>query len=228
MSVDVRVAIVDDDPWVARGRAAAIDATDGLQTVAVLTPAEALTMSAEDWSAPDVVIIDAHEDNEEFDRFVGVGVVQHIRRLVGAERPRIVVITGHVFNDLLRLRMAEAGADFFYAHTDVRTADDLRRVALRLPGDETDVPDGRLAATGSPRINETIGWAERHLGEAAFVDESQKALPVSRRTIITARQRLSGLIEPRAGTGAGRELPSWRRVVEYVDRARGKDPRRPG
>jgi CheY-like chemotaxis protein len=215
----LRIAIIDDDVWVARGRAAAINESSELISVGTWLPGEALARTdPSQWADIDVVVVDAHDGSADFDKFVGVGVVSHIRSVTTASHPRIVVITGHVFNDLLRVRMKEAGADFLYAHSDVRSPEQLIEVIL------TPAPTASVqGASTSPAdgVNAAVAWAATHLGEDALRQESQKALPLSRRSIITARHRLRRHM-PSAGD---HNPPSWKEVTGFVDRARGKERR---
>lgn len=223
----MRVAIVDDDAWVRRGRAAALGEIDSIEIVGAWSHAEALEQRAPaEWAALDVVMVDAHDEEAGFDRFIGVSVVQHVRSLTGREVPRIVVVTGHTFNDLLRIRMAEAGADHLYSHAEVRSIDALVRV-LR---DSVSDPAGGQVSGGATRaraadsgLNAAVAWAADNLGEEAFQHESQKALPLTRRTIIGARQRLGNMVG-----GSRAESPTWKELTALLDRARGKERRGDG
>ena len=75
-----------------------------------------------------------------------------------------------------------------------------------------------MATTG---INTAVHWAERNLGEPALQNESQKALPVTRRAIITARRRFARHVAP----DSQGVVPTWREVSAFLDRARGKERR---
>ena len=232
---DLNIVIIDDDSWIRRGRAVAIDETSGYSVVAAFSPTDALAHTDPDWwKTVDVVLADAHDEDAGFDKFIGVRVVAHIRNITGRARPHILVITGHLYNDLLRLRMAEAGADFFYSHADVRTPEALVGAinASQYPNTQSSrssteslSSSGRSASTKSESrltgLNSAVSWAEANLGEGAFQNESQKALPVSRRSIITARQRLGQQLP----TSDGRTVPSWREISQFIDRARGKERR---
>jgi CheY-like chemotaxis protein len=223
-----RVAIVDDDAWVRRGRQAALE-DHGIPVVVSAHPEEALEFPADSWGDVDVVLVDAKDERADFDLYVGVRVVERLRAVTPSDL-QIVVITGHVLDDVLRLRMAEAGADWLYGHSDVRSPDDLVAI-VRAPGhgDAAPPPDPRaLDAAGlSPdaRPNEALRYLE-DAGLAGAVTssssgESQKALAAGRRRIINARQRLAGVLgttptDPRATT------PEWRRLVSVIDRIRGR------
>ena len=217
---DLKVVIVDDDSWIRRGRAAAINEVPGFAAIAAMSPDEAFAHDDPDWwSATDVVLADAHDDDAGFDKFIGVRVVAHIRSLTGRARPQILVITGHLYNDLLRLRMAEAGADFLYSHSEVRSTEALIG-AIQASWAMADSTSGPLPSK-TPGLNDAVMWAETNLGEGAFQHESQKALPVSRRAIITARHRLRYQLP----SSDGRTIPSWREIADFIDRARGKERR---
>ena len=87
--------------------------------------------------------------------------------------------------------------------------DELRRAGL--------APDARPNAALSYLAESGLAPAV----ENASAGESQKALPVGRRRIIAARERLASLLgttptDPRAST------PEWRRVVSVIDRVRGR------
>ena len=141
---------------------------------------------------------------------------------------RIVVVTGHVLNDLLRLRLVDAGADELYAHADVRTSDALVEV-MRSPVAERAAPPSAadLAAAGvssSARPSDALRWVAANGMEGAFVAAiPQKALPASRRRLITARRRVSELMG--LSGRRGRDGAEWREVVRVVNQARGEERR---
>lgn len=226
----VRVAIVDDDFWVREGRAAALGRVQGIEVGFVGDHCQALDLPT--WDDVEVVLVDAHDPEAKFDRYQGVAVVARIRAVrVAASGPRVVVITGHGDNDLLRIRMAEAGADELHSHDDVRTVQDL--VSLVEGADSRarlDGPADRAKAGLAPNalINEAVSWADDHLGaEAIEPGRSQKSLPVSRRRLITARSHLSRSVGlgPPSGSAASRRLPAWQEVADFLQRARGAERR---
>ena len=210
------VAIVDDDPWVRTDRAAALTGSGRVRVVFVGDHTAAL--DREGWDDVDILVVDAHDPSADFDQFIGVRVVERIRRERTADQLRVLVLTGHVANDMLRIRMAEAGADLLHPHADVRTVEDLLAAieacrATPAPGPPGDSP-----------VNDAVRWAETHLGaESLDLERSQKALPVSRRRLITARQRIGTL--GRVPARPERRLPEWREVARFLQRARGADRR---
>lgn len=122
---------------------------------------------------------------------------------------------------MLRLRMAEAGADLFYGHEDVAERDALAAVVLAACDDDTTL----LTDTGRKRPNPdaALAWIRDHEMDAAFSGEPQKLIPFSRRTVIRIRREVS----TRAGLATNYKLPPWRQVVAFVNRARGAELRRP-
>ena len=85
-----------------------------------------------------------------------------------------VVISGHVLSDVLRLRMAEAGADFFYGHEEVRELDDLLAV-IRSPEQarRVQVIDETASAANKrpildPRIAASDIWRSTHFSKMPF------------------------------------------------------------
>jgi CheY-like chemotaxis protein len=204
-----RVAIVDDNEWVRRGRAAALLESGLVENVTAMHHAEALAWGSE-WACFDAVLLDAYEDSDGWDRFTGVRVAQQIRKEPSSTDVRIVVVTGHDRNDLLRMRFAEAGADSLFGHQEVR---DPRRLGQALFGP---INGSSLSRCQASRVNEALATIGRAGVEEAFIPgRMQKQLPLTRRQLITLRQRLSRLLY---GPGSP---PPWRSIVRAVNKARG-------
>jgi CheY-like chemotaxis protein len=223
-----RVVIVDDDVWVRGGRAQALSGVDGIEVVATVSHAEALDRP-ELWDGVDVVLVDAWDPRAGFDRFPGVRVVEAIRS-VGGPDVMVIVITGHVINDMLRLRMAEAGADFFYGHDDVSNLDQLLAV-ITCPDDERrpELDPDRLELLGvrpGSQPNAVLNRVSDQQWQAAFSGQSQKSLPLSRRAIMRIRRELGevGRVAPSTGTSRQARWPEWQQIVRVVNLARGAGP----
>jgi CheY-like chemotaxis protein len=211
LSAMLRVAIVDDDVWMRRGRETALN--DLPQFTAVgLRPEQAL--DGDSLVSFDVVILDAHDPGQQLDGFFGVRVAHHLRTAPGGHRPAILVISGHAENEILRLRMLEAGADFFHSHLDFPSVSDLAQAVVYAAERVSEA--GYQRQVHPPVINSALAWADDHLPNEALSGESQKSLPVSRRTIISARQRFAAAV-----TGDARNVPTWKSVTEFLDKARG-------
>ena len=225
-----RIVVVDDDVWVRRGRAASLAEVPGLAVTAVLSHAEALDF--DQWDEADIALVDAWDERAGFDRFPGVRVVEAIRARRSPAETLVVVISGHVFDEMLRLRMAEAGADFFYGHADVRDLDALTEVLIRpdtarrvTPGDAQELQE--VGLTTASRPNAALRQVtQAGLSEAFAPGESQKALPISRRGIINARRRLADAarLAPGSRPASGEQVaPEWRAIVRFVNWARGAE-----
>jgi DNA-binding NarL/FixJ family response regulator len=227
------VVIVDDDLWVRHGRATALGEVPGFDVVE-MSPREAMAFG-DGWAGVDVALVDAHDASEPFDRFPGVRVVEAVRAHPGPDPTLVIVISGHFGNAFLRLRMAEAGADYFYRHQDVKDLDLLLRAihspdpAHRVQAPAADVL-ARLGLGPNSRPNAALHFLEEE-GMLDVFDgrRAQKALSVSRRSIMRVRRemaRLAGLT-PINPLSASRQLdaPEWRAVVEFVNRARGVERR---
>ncbi len=214
-----RVVIVDDDVWIRRGRAQALGEAPGIEVVAALSHQEALERS-ELWSTADVVLVDAWDPRAGFDRFPGVGVTRAIRDQRTGDGPRVAVVTGHLVNDVLRLRMAEAGADFFYSHEEVA---DPERLVAAVAAAATAEPVPSTSTSRNAAIEPALDWIRIHGLEPAFTPAPQKAIPFSRRTIAHIRREVG----QRAGLAARGDLARWRVVVDFINRARGAELRRP-
>lgn len=234
-----RVVIVDDDVWVRSGRAQALAEREGTEVLASLDHAEALARPAL-WDAADVVLVDAWDHRAGFDRFPGVAVVRAIRSHPRSSAVTIIVVTGHVVNEMLRLRMAQAGADFFFGHEEVADPERLATVVLGCSAERgvggRQVGSGLRPGSGpaeraAPGVipadadpDAVLDWVRAHDAGAAFTGESQKSLPVSRRALGHIRREVGA----RAGLGPPGRLPPWRQVAAFVNRARGADLGGPG
>src|SRR5579863_4039081 len=90
-----------------------------LEVVAALTHEQALQHPR--WDAIDVALVDAADERQKVDQFPGVSVVEAIRGH-GGDQTAVIVVTGHFFDDAVRRRMREAGADYFYNRVEVHDA----------------------------------------------------------------------------------------------------------
>jgi hypothetical protein len=172
------VAVVDDNTISLNGDVVSLAAHPLIDVVAGVDHAEALRWTDADWAALDAVVVDAacpfDEDNHyrEGDHFPGVAVVERARRT----RPDllVIVVTGRFFEDGLRRRMKEAGADFFYFRDHLRDPDQLHRVVLEPESCRAGVPDvedpDTLAALGvddRSLVNRFVAYLDGRGGLAA-------------------------------------------------------------
>jgi hypothetical protein len=140
-----RIAVIDDNLITRNGDVVALAAHPLIDVVAAVDHDESLTWPDDQWAELDAVLVDAarpFDDENRYrddDHFPGVGVVLRAREV----RPDllVIVVTGRFFDDGLRRRMKEAGADFFYFRDHLRAPEHLHRAVLE-PDERTGgVPD---------------------------------------------------------------------------------------
>jgi hypothetical protein len=118
------------------------------------------------WDDVDIALIDAADERRSDDQYPGVAVVRHIRRIPGALRTSIVVLTEHYFDDALRRRMRETRADSFHDCVEVAETWALRNLVLQTGGTPRGVPRVQdiealfcLGVTECTRVNQR--WTSR-------------------------------------------------------------------
>ena len=230
----MRVAIVDDDFWALEGQRARLTAVAGIVVAATVAQRQAAAWTVE-WDGIDVALIDAFDPDEDFDRFPGVAVVESLRRRRSPEQTTAIVISGHMKNQLLKQRMYEAGADYYYHRSDVQTLDHLIDAILRpahTQGSTQADPDAlrRLGAGPGSKPNAAIREViNAGMTDAINPDIGQKQLDTSRRSIINLRARIArhaNLIGPTSGatgTTNATATPSWKHTRRFLNRALGRD-----
>lgn len=227
----VRCVVVSDDEWLRRGLSDGIRSTPRLELVDGLDHQAALARG-DRWADADVVIAEAVGVGDGFDRYSGVKVVQRIRQ--HQERHVRIIMLIEDSNDLLRKRLSEAGVDCCYRRGEIASVDSLVDAVNR--PDERCRPDhldtmalARLGVTRSSRINDGLDYIQASgLEGSIFLGPARSGPNLSRRRAISARAnfaRIARVAPVPTGSGAvvERTLPSWRQLVEIVDRARGAD-----
>jgi DNA-binding NarL/FixJ family response regulator len=161
-----RVAVVDDDDLSRRGMAELLADRPEVEVVASLTHDQAMTQPR--WDQVQVAVVDAADEREDTDQFPGVEVVEAIRHR-GGDHTVVVVVTGHFFDDAVRRRMREAGADFFYNRIDLHDAAALYRAVCDLEGQAGGVPAEsdpealfRLGVTEHTKVNDGVRYGTDH------------------------------------------------------------------
>lgn len=127
--MSLRIAVVDDDAITLTGSTAILDACPDVKVIASVTHDAALDPRFR-WDDVDVALVDASDRRREHDHFPGVAVVERIRDARTPRQTRVVVVTGVMFDDAIRRRMREAGADFYYHRSELLDAGDLARAVL--------------------------------------------------------------------------------------------------
>jgi hypothetical protein len=185
-----------------------------------------------------VVVVDAADEGRAGDQFPGVAVVRAVRSATAAapRGPLVIVITGHYLHDGLRHRMAEAGADFFFLRSDLRSPETLVDVVLHpdrhrrgVPGVADPATRAGLGVDASSDVESFVGWVEGHGVAAAMAGGSRQR---SRRWAHVRRHAAdAGGIRPRNLTTGdaprGQSTPSIRqlaRLWEWAARIRRPDP----
>ena len=203
----------------------AIDSSPELELVAAFGHTQALSWTG-DWVGVDVVVVDAADEGSRGDQFPGVAVVRSVRATcAGRSQPLIVVVTGHYLHDGLRHRMKEAGADFYFLRSDLRSPEALVDVVLHPDRHRRGVPavedPGALRALGveaASDVESFVGWVDgQHLGPALDGDSGPRDDPRSRRWARVRREAAdAGGIEPRNLTTGdaplGHATPSIRQL----------------
>lgn len=184
------IVIVDDDDLTRRGMAQVLAEEPGMEVIAQLSHDEALSWTGQ-WDRVDVAIIDAANDRLDADQFPGVAVVERVRQLRTPEQTTVIIVTGHFFDDALRARMREAGADYLYHRSELHDASALVNVTLH-PDPAHCVPPPargemifRLGITSRTNVNEALQWA----ADEGLLSEAQPAR--SRRASLALRRRFN-------------------------------------
>lgn len=118
------------------------------------------------WDEVDVAIVDAADEGNQGDQFPGVGVVESIRAR-GGVGAKVIVITGHFFDDAVRWRMREAGADFFYHRIELHDAAALYRAVLDadgpgIPAEHDPEALFRLGIGPTTKVNAAVAFSKAY------------------------------------------------------------------
>lgn len=214
--------VVDDDDINRHGMACLLSAGDRIVVVGALSHAGAMDWAG-DWSDVDVALVDAADDRAERDQFPGVRVVERMRREAG-RRLTIVAVTGHFFDDAIRRRMWEAGADFFYHRSELADSRVLVKVVLE-PEAGRRVPPARdpeaqigLGVTGATRVNRAVAHAvDRDLARTL----TERGDPRSRRWLRLRREfNREARLTPMTAEGnipdRAQDLPSLPQIGRFL------------
>jgi hypothetical protein len=152
------------------------------------------------------VVVDAADEGRPGDQFPGVAVVRRIRSAAAPTQPLIVVVTGHFLHDGLRHRMKDAGADFYFLRSDLRSPEDLADVVLHPERHRRGVPAAGdptaaqlFGVDGATDVESFVTWVDgQDLGPALTGHTSGRADPRSRRwTRVRRDAAAAGGIEAR-------------------------------
>jgi CheY-like chemotaxis protein len=217
-----RVVVVDDDDINRRGMASLLVEEPGIEVAASVTHADALSRP-DLWDGVDVVVVDAADERNPTDHFPGVAVVEEVRRRRPRGQTRIVVVTGHFFDDAVRRRMREARADFYYHRSEVGDAASLRDAVLRPeahrrvpePADPVDLFN--QGVTDETRVNRAVTYAAQHELEAAMARQDRPRRSWERlRREFNREARLSPATTDGRLPDRRQELPSRPQIVRFL------------
>ena len=232
-----RVVVVDDNRLTLPGFVQALSGHPTIELVAAFGHDEATDWGG-DWAAVDVVVVDAADESRDGDQFPGVAVVRRVREAAGGRQPLVVVVTGHYLHDGLRHRMADAGADFYFFRSDLRSPEALVDVVLhperhRRGVPEVADPEGRrtLGVGAASDVESFVAWVDSQELGPALAGQGPREDPRSRRWSRRRREAAAaGGIEPvnvtTGDTPRGHAIPSIRqlgRLWEWAARIRRPD-----
>jgi DNA-binding NarL/FixJ family response regulator len=227
-----RVVVVDDDEVSRRGLGAVLGDHPDIDVVAEIDHDDAAAGGIALWDGIDMAVVDAADERRKDDAFPGVGVVTAIRRHRSRHQTIVVIRTGHFLDDALRLRMREAGADFFYHRSELQNASLLHQLVLHPEAARRGIPApadtdllARLGVGSASQVNAGVAFLRR------FGPGPANASPRSRQWLAFRRDfnqqaRLAAVNAD--GTGPERDQlhPSMRQVQRFWEWAtRPKPPR---
>ena len=233
-----RVVVVDDNEITRVGATSLLCTDPNIDLVASLDHVEAASW-CEAWDRVDVLVVDAADERLEHDQFPGVAIVERFREHRPIGEGVAVVLTGHYFDDAVRHRMKEAGADFFFSRTEALDRATLVRVVLQ-PDEARRVPPpldpemlSSLGVDGAAAVNAFVdAVARKGASDALSLGGSMKRGPAPARSRwwVNLRRDLSSAGGLRTVNREGdsphrsQELPSisqLRRVYGWATKPKG-------
>ena len=172
------------------------------------------------------------------DQFPGVAVVQSIRER-GGDHAAVIIVTGHFFDDAVRRRMREAGADYFYNRIELHDTAELYRAVLHCDEGSPDrsVPPEsdpesmfHLGITPKTRVNAGVRFVQDHPVEETLGNGAIRRAR-ARLQYRVAMGREAGL-NPVNADGCPPErdqtapsLPQIQRFMEWATKAKNRNRR---
>lgn len=226
-----RIGVIELDEIERIGRIAALGAA-GCGVVDAAAPVEAGEWNEESWRRFDVLLFGIVADDESWDRFDCIRIAN--RAHLANPNVRLVALCGDRVRPLVRVRLAQSGMHRIWSARRTRTIDELTRLINPAPHE-----GDRLAARGFDVRGAVVGTRtdpaavldhilEVEMTEVFDAADRQADTGLSRRQIMRLRREISQLGDlsvpsgyATGGPAVDRSLPSWRAVVNYVNRARG-------
>jgi CheY-like chemotaxis protein len=134
-----RVVVVSDDDVNRIGLSAVLGAHPQIEIEGGVRHDQAA--SRVEWSAIDVVVVDADDAHNRVDQFPGVETLETLRRHLRSPRTKFIALTNEYSHDALRIRMREAGANAMHPRAALGLADPLHRAVLSPVSSLDRIPD---------------------------------------------------------------------------------------
>lgn len=229
---DRAVVVVDADEIYRAGVAEFCRHQPGLTVVACCAPDEALA-SLPPLDGAVTALVEVSACTLERDRFCGVATIAHLRARYPAEELTIVATCRSPAHRYLALRLAEAGADFYYGPLHRFASATALTMAVCEPSEGCRLPTQwalreELGLRWEGDLAAFLAAVEGYPDELWLDGRRQSELPVSRRTVARLRQQaheLAGLPAPDfrrfTGTRQPPQLPEWQEVRWFVRTLRG-------
>lgn len=228
-----RIGVVELDEIERIGRLAALGAA-GCNVVDAASPDEAAEWSDDEWMRFDVLLFGVVADDRHWDRFQAIRAARRAHQL--NPNLRLIALCDARVRPLVRMRLLQTGMHRIAPARRIRTIDELARL-VSPSAHEADTSkyvafDVRGSVVGSRTDPAAVldYIIEADITEVFDNADTQADTGLSRRHIIRLRREITELGDlsvPRGYATGGpyvdRSLPSWRSVVEYVNRSRGFD-----
>lgn len=229
------VLIVDADEVYRAGVADFCRRHPALEVVACCAPDDALTCQGVGASEARTMtaVVEASACTLERDHFCGVSAVSSLRAEWSPDELTIIATCRTPASRYLTLRLAEAGADFYYGPLHRFASGTELTLAVREPSEGCRLPTKwalreELGLSWDGNLATFLTAVDDYPDELWMDGRRQSELPVSRRTIARLRQlahEMAGLPAPDfrrfTGTREPPSLPEWHEVRWLVRTLRG-------
>jgi hypothetical protein len=177
-----------------------------------------------------LALVGLDDPTAPFDRQVGVGVIDQLSHRAprgSGSRPLLVAVAERPVDDVIRLRLMEAGADVLVDLAELERRGAVEQIIRAGPTTTWHPAAGSSALAGlglrrTSRLNAGLAFLVESGLTDVFTDDRQ----LSRRREITVRTKLAeivGIDAQASGSGAvvRRSLPSWNQIRSVVREACG-------
>jgi CheY-like chemotaxis protein len=167
---DLRVAVIDDDPWRRAGISGALRDVERIRarrpdlTVHVVLDAshiEAIEWPRERWADVHVALIDARDESAAFEQGTDMYEGIEVLALLRGQETKTVVMVDRPLPVLLRQRLVEYRATCVFARTELDTFETLIEVIADPPRDRAPLPPTPAQLRRRGVLNGNLGEALR-------------------------------------------------------------------